>query len=214
LAHDSTHIPDPAPSAAAQRGGYRCRVIYETERLIVREWRDTPEDLDRIFQIYRHAEVTRWIGMDEPLGDPEQARPVITRWLARYETNEHDYGHKYGPWAMQVKETGIVAGTVLLGPLPEPSDGSESRGEIEVGWHLHPDSWGHGYATEAARGAVDLALHQYQVPEVYAVAYPENERSIAVMKRLGMHPRGLTDRWYGKQAACYVTLPRQRAASN
>ncbi|MEV0270865.1 GNAT family N-acetyltransferase [Hamadaea sp. NPDC050747] len=185
-------------------------MIFETERLIVREWRDTPDDLDRIFEIYRHAEVTRWIGMEQPLQVPDEARAVMTRWQARYEKNEH----RYGPWAMELKATGVVAGTVLLGPLPEPSDGSEGRGEIEVGWHLHPDSWGHGYATEAATGALDLALNQYQVAEVYAVAYPTNERSIAVMKRLGMSPRGLTTRWYGREAQCYVTLPRQRAGSN
>jgi len=186
------------------------RVIYETERLIVREWTDNPEDLARIFEIYRQWEVARWIGMDEPLREPAQARTVITRWQARYEKNEH----KYGPWAMQIKQTGAVAGTVLFGPLPEPSDGSEGRGEIEVGWHLHPDSWGHGYATEAAEGALDLGFGTYGLAEIYAVALPSNERSIAVMRRLGMSSRGRTERWYGKESECYVTLPRQRAASN
>lgn len=183
-------------------------MIYETKRLIVREWTDGPEDVDRIFQIYRHWDVARWIGMEEPLKEPEQALAVITRWKARYEKNQH----LYGPWAMQVKETGVVAGTLLLGPLPDPSDGSESRGEVEVGWHLHPDSWGHGYATEAARGALELGFERYELPEIYAVAYPSNERSIAVMRRLGMSPRGRTQRWYGREAECYA-IPRQRTDS-
>ena len=40
----------------------------------------------------------------------------------------------------------VAAGTVLLKPVLTP----DARGEIEIGWHLHPDRWGHGLATEAA----------------------------------------------------------------
>ena len=178
-------------SGTAGKSSYPGPVIYETERLIVREWSDDPADTARIFDIYRHWEVARWIGMDEPLREPEQARTVITRWLARYEKNEH----KYGPWAMQVKQTGAVAGTLLLGPLPEPSDGSAGRGEVEVGWHLHPDAWGHGYATEAARVAVGRAFSA-GVPGIFAVVRPGNEPSMAVCRRLGMRSIVLTSRWY------------------
>jgi RimJ/RimL family protein N-acetyltransferase len=100
---------------------------------------------------------------------------------------------------------------VLLKPLPGGGDrgdrgggdrgggdhdGGDYGGEVEVGWHLHPDSWGHGYATEAARGAVDRAF-RYGLPEVYAVVRPDNAPSLAVCRRLGMTPLGRTTRWYG-----------------
>ncbi|WP_434743234.1 GNAT family N-acetyltransferase [Micromonospora sp. SH-82] len=45
-------------------------------------------------------------------------------------------------------------GTALVHPLPG-RDTTRLTDDIEVGWHLHPDSWGRGYATEAARVLVD-----------------------------------------------------------
>ncbi len=68
--------------------------------------------------------------------------------------------------------------------------------DIEVGWHLHPDSWGRGYATEAAAAAVDRAFAA-GLKRMYAVVKPGNTASIAVTRRLGMTPLGLRRDWYG-----------------
>ena len=68
--------------------------------------------------------------------------------------------------------------------------------DIEVGWHLHPDSWGHGYATEAARGAVERGLAA-GLDEIYAVVSPGNAASMAVARRLGMASIGRHTNWYG-----------------
>jgi RimJ/RimL family protein N-acetyltransferase len=180
-------------------------VIYQTPRLVVREWTDAAEDIDRIFEIYRLDEVIRWIGMDEPLRDREQAAILQARWKERWTDP------RFGLWAVQVKQTGKVAGTVLLVPLPAPSDGSPETGAVEVGWHQHPDSWGHGYATEAARGALDLGF-SYGLPEIHAVAWPGNERSLAVMRRLGMQPQGRTSKWFARETEHYK-ISRPRAGS-
>lgn len=171
-------------------------MIYETQRLIVREWTNSAEDIDRIFEIYSLEEVTKWIGMEKPLQSRDQAATVQARWSERWPDP------RYGLWAVQVKETGKIAGTVLLVPLPEPSDGSPGAGEVEVGWHQHPDSWGHGYATEAARGALELGF-RYGLAEIHAIAWPGNGRSIAVMRRIGMQPAGRTAKWYGREADHY-----------
>ena len=95
---------------------------------------------------------------------------------------------RFGCWAIE-REDGVAAGTLLLKPLPD------GVGEVEVGWHLHPDSWGHGYATEAARAVVDRGFDA-GLPEVYAVVRPGNEPSLAVCRRLGMDYLGRMVRWY------------------
>ncbi|MEU5939274.1 GNAT family N-acetyltransferase [Micromonospora sp. NPDC047548] len=68
--------------------------------------------------------------------------------------------------------------------------------DIEVGWHLHPDSWGHGYATEAARAALAREFAA-GAREVYAVVSPGNDPSMAVARRLGMTHLGRRTGWYG-----------------
>jgi RimJ/RimL family protein N-acetyltransferase len=67
---------------------------------------------------------------------------------------------------------------------------------VEVGWHLNPGHWGRGYATEAAEGALDLAFSSYGLDHVLALVDPDNTRSLAVCRRLGMTPMGRTDRYY------------------
>ncbi|MGW0594579.1 GNAT family N-acetyltransferase [Streptosporangium sp. NPDC002607] len=154
--------------------------IYQTERLVVREWTHDRADLDRITDIYTRDEVTRWL----PPRDFE-ATATVDRWHA---LNRRDRG--FGVWAVEVRRSGVAAGTVLFQPIVG------GDGEIEVGWHLHPDSWGNGYATEAARGAVERGFAS-GIKEVYALVMPGNDASMAVCRRLGMTPAGLTGRFYG-----------------
>jgi RimJ/RimL family protein N-acetyltransferase len=153
--------------------------LLRTERLRLRDWTTSPSDVARLADIYGRDEVTRWIG-GPPTVPPAE---LPARWAAVHAQDE-----SYGCWAIE-REDGVVAGTVLFKPLPN------GVGEVEVGWHLHPDSWGHGYATEAARGVIDRGFDA-GLPEVYAVVRPGNEPSIAVCRRLGMDSLGRMRRWY------------------
>src|SRR5690242_3141518 len=158
-----------------------------TDRLRLRPWTTSPADLARLEDIYRRDEVTRWIG-----GPPTvPTRDLPSRWAAVHEADQ-----RFLCWAIEVCGTAgqagqrsTVAGTVLFKPLPN------GVGEVEVGWHLHPDSWGHGYATEAARAVIARGF-EAGLPEVYAVVRPGNEASMAVCRRLGMQPLGRIRRWY------------------
>lgn len=168
--------------------------LYETERLIVRGWTDQPEDLARLFEIYSRAEVARWLAASWlPMTDPQQAPERLRIWQAW----NAKYGGRYGIWAIQRRTDGLVVGSVLLKPLPG-RDEQVLTEDIEVGWHLHPDCWGQGYATEAARGAVAREFAT-GTPVIYAVIKPGNEASMAVARRLGMAHVGRRTDWYGGQ---------------
>ncbi|WP_435204409.1 GNAT family N-acetyltransferase [Micromonospora sp. bgisy143] len=167
--------------------------VVTTERLILRDWTDEPADLARIYDIYSRPEITRWLGVSPglPMTEPGQAAERLRMWRDRHVA---DAG-RYGTWAIEVRETGVVAGTALLKPLPGRGEG-ELTGDIETGWHLHPDSWGHGYATEAARALIAREFAT-GTPEIYAVVSPGNEPSMAVCRRLGMAHVGQRTDWYG-----------------
>jgi RimJ/RimL family protein N-acetyltransferase len=174
------------------------RLICETERLVVREWTTSPEDVARRYDTYRREEVVKWLGNATPLASLQETAERLGRAQAFYDAHEG----RYGVWAVQVRDTGIVAGSVLLVPMPEPSDGSQGAGEIEIGWHLHPDSWGRGYATEAAKAVLEHGFG-LGLEEISAIAKPDNSPSIAVMRRIGMRHCGRTSRWYGIEAELY-----------
>ena len=168
-------------------------VIYRTPRLTIRHWTTDPADLDRIYDIYSRWEVARWLGAQpRAMADRSEAETTAKRFAARSEPDP-----TFGVWAIEVAESGVVAGSVLLVPLPGDT------GDIEVGWHLHPDHWGHGYATEAGRWALERG-RDAGLEAVYAVVHPGNDPSVAVTRRLDMEPLGRTDRWYGVELDAFV----------
>jgi RimJ/RimL family protein N-acetyltransferase len=57
---------------------------------------------------------------------------------------------------------------------------------VEVGWRLHPDHWGHGYATEAASASLRFGFEEAGLDEIVAFTTTRNVRSQAVMERIGM----------------------------
>jgi RimJ/RimL family protein N-acetyltransferase len=178
--------------------------VYETERLVIRPWTHDESDVDRVFDTYSRWEVARWLGATpRALTAREEAAAAVDRWAGRASADG-----RFGVWAIEVRDTGsaagggrrnTVAGTVLLVNLPDSE-------EIEVGWHLHPDSWGHGYATEAARGAIAKGFAE-GLDEIFAVVRPDNERSLAVCRRLGLAHLGPSDRWYGQTLELFRIEP-------
>jgi RimJ/RimL family protein N-acetyltransferase len=158
-----------------------------TDRLRLRAWTTDDADLARLADLYGRDEVTRWLG-----GPPTvPMRELVDRWRT-----VHELDRRHGCWAIEPLQGGPPAGTLLLKPLPN------GVGEVEVGWHLHPDSWGRGYATEAARAVLDRAFTE-GLAEVYAVVRPGNEPSLAVCRRLGMEPLGRTRRWYDTELEAF-----------
>ncbi len=169
---------------------------FETARLLVRDWRD--EDAARMLDMYSRDDVVRFLGsVPTPMAPLEQAHERIARGRRR---NAEQSG-PCGWWAVEVRDTGQVVGTVALVPV----DGSEEPGApVEVAWHLHPDSQGHGYATEAARGTLDRA-HAAGVAEVLALTDEANTASQAVCRRLGLELRGVSEDFYGKPLMVWVS---------
>jgi RimJ/RimL family protein N-acetyltransferase len=159
-------------------------VVARTPRLLVRPWR--VEEAPRLLDILSRVEVAKWLGDGEPvlMKDLEEARRRIERY------RELSATPPLGFWAVEVLATGQVAGSVLLLTLPDAE-----AGEVEIGWHLHPDSWGRGYASEAAAAVLDHGfaggLH-----EIHALTHLDNWPSQAVARKLGMERLGVMRKWY------------------
>jgi RimJ/RimL family protein N-acetyltransferase len=164
--------------------------VFTTDRCAMRSWR--LDEADRFFDLYRRWEVARWLGAHPTvMQSRDEAEVRILRW-AELNHTAATAGELAGRWAVQRLDDGSVLGTVILVPLPD------GDGEVEVGWHLHPDAWGHGYATESARGAIRWGF-EHGLDEVLAVVRPDNDRSTRVCRRLGMAGLGRTTRYYDSE---------------
>jgi RimJ/RimL family protein N-acetyltransferase len=176
-------------------------VDLSTDRLRIRPWR--ADEAPRLLDILSRIEVVKWLGDGEPvlMKDLEEARARIERFAAR------SAEPPLGVWAIERRSDGLALGTVLLLTLPEAE-----HGEVEIGWHLHPDSWGHGYASEAARAVLGHAFAA-GLPEVLAVTHLDNWPSQGVARKIGMTDQGVVEKWYDDPSRLFRITAEEWAAA-
>jgi RimJ/RimL family protein N-acetyltransferase len=158
---------------------------FRTGRLIARDW--DPADVTAAFAIYGREDVMRWLGPQ-----PRRAVASVAEMADRVGVmaERATARPEFGLWPVELRSSGEVVGAALLQPLPDSE-------VVEIGWHLNPDHWGNGYATEAGAGAIALAFGPRGLDRVVAVVDPDNARSLAVCRRLGMTHLGQTSEYFG-----------------
>ncbi len=151
----------------------------ETERLWLRRW--TRGHAAGLAEVNADAEVMAFLNAGVPLSRDDSLRTagsVLGHWEQ----------WRFGLWAVVEKGGGRMVGFAgLCHPLWFPA----WAGAVEVGWRLHRQAWGLGYATEAGREALRVGFQERGLERVVAFIHPDNHRSAAVAERLGME---LTDR--------------------
>jgi RimJ/RimL family protein N-acetyltransferase len=143
-----------------------------TARLLLRHWRD--EDRGPFAAMGADPEVMEHFPAQLSRADSDG---FVDRVAADLEAQG------WGLWAMEEIASGRFLGfTGLAAPRFE----AHFTPAIEIGWRLRRDAWGHGYATEAARGVLAVAFEDLELEELVSMTAVSNVRSQAVMRRLGM----------------------------
>lgn len=156
--------------------------MIETERLVIRP--PQPKDSADLAVAYSDPETVRYIG-DGSTATLAEVEAGIAHWLTRWEANG------LGLCALERREDGRVLGRagflVWDTACWEPStfDEAGDRAEVEIGWMLAREHWGHGYATEAALALRDWALAERGLTRLISLIRPGNEASIRVAERIG-----------------------------
>jgi RimJ/RimL family protein N-acetyltransferase len=135
-----------------------------------------------------------WRKSDLPLFAEQNADPVVMRFLngvltavesdayvARAEKHLAQAG--FGNWAVEVPGVASFIGAVGLSHIKFEASFTPA---VEVAWRLHRQYWGHGYATEAARAAIEDGFTRVGLTEIVALTALGNTPSARVMERLGM----------------------------
>jgi RimJ/RimL family protein N-acetyltransferase len=139
----------------------------DTQRLILRPWRDT--DFGNFARYYADADNARFVG-------GQKSNEQAWRHLALQIGHWHLKG--FGYWAVDEKATQTFVGCVGLWQSPEWP-------ELELGYWLLKEQQGKGYAAEAGRRCIDYARFVLRAPSLVSYIDPLNTASIQVAGRLG-----------------------------
>jgi RimJ/RimL family protein N-acetyltransferase len=146
--------------------------VIQTDRLTLRPAVDA--DRDAIAALNADPKVGAWLG---GVRDRAASDAFVDRVQA------HDAEHGFGFWVVERKADGRVIGMTGVWWVPPEMDMPDT---VEIGWRFVPDAWGQGYATEAARAALDHGFQTLGLPEIIAFTARTNLASQAVMTRIGM----------------------------
>jgi RimJ/RimL family protein N-acetyltransferase len=172
-------------------------IVFETERTIIRRF--VISDLPSVQSFWCDPEVKRFFpGGATPI---EKAQQSLENTIERY----HTLPPGMGMWAVDQKTTRTTIGHAALVFLDQTKD-------IEIGYLLQKNSWGHGLGTEIARGLIDYGFSTLKLDRIVAIAHPENARSISIIKKSDMRTIGPAY-YYGMAVILFEATSRETALS-
>lgn len=145
--------------------------MIETERLILRPWRDA--DREPFARITADPRVMEFF---PTILRREESDLLIERCVAHYRQ------HGFTFFAAELRATGELIGFIGLARTPMP----HLVPLVEIGWRLAFQHWNRGLATEGARASLRYGFEQLNLPEIVAFTATVNVRSRRVMEKLGM----------------------------
>lgn len=171
---------------------YRLEAPISTSRLVLRPY--AVADIDDYLAYYSRDDVTRFL-LHGPITRQEAEKRLLSRETATGLNADGDLL----VLAIELRETADAPARVV-GDVDMQLK-SAVNAQATIGWALHPDVHGLGYAVEAASALLDLAFTEAGVHRVYAELDPRNEASATLCRRLGMrHEAHFVDELFFKGA--------------
>jgi RimJ/RimL family protein N-acetyltransferase len=143
-----------------------------TERLLLRRWR--PDDRAPFAALNADPRVMEHF---PAMLSRQDSDAMAERIEAHFER------HGFGFWAVEV--LGVTEFAGFIG-LAVPRFEAHFTPCVEIGWRLAVEHWGHGFATDGARAALQLGFRLLGLAQIVSYTIPDNIRSRRVMEKLGM----------------------------
>ena len=157
-------------------------IVAETARLVLR--RELPGDLAVWLERMNTPEVMEKVG-------GVQSPDRVAEAFAKMAETAADGALPFVFVAL--KADGTLLGKCGLARIETPTAPEMLRDEVQIGWTLGADHWGHGYAREAAEAMLALAFGRFGLATVFAQTSERNLPSWRLMERLGMRRRADLD---------------------
>jgi ribosomal-protein-alanine N-acetyltransferase len=160
-----------------------------TQRLLLRPL--VPADAEELHETLSHPTTLAAIGRKPPWTIDDTHDSIDRRMREQRALG-------ISMWAVVERASGRVVGICGLQPV-----GHEGP-DVEIGWHMHPDLRGLGYATEAGRAVLAAGLRDHGLDRIVALTHERNRGSRRVMEKIGLEYEGPTD-YYGPGTVIYST---------
>lgn len=145
-------------------------IVFETERLVVRRWRDS--DLPSLMAVYCDEDAMKWVGEGRPITEEKCAEWLIV-------TNQNYAKRGYGMFAVELKSApGVIGFCGIVHP------GGQEEAESKYAYQRR--FWGQGIASEALVGLIDYGVKAHGIRRMIATTAPENTASHRVLVKAGM----------------------------
>jgi RimJ/RimL family protein N-acetyltransferase len=141
--------------------------VWRTKRLLLRVPVET--DIDFVAALFSRQELVTH--RPDPTPDtPEESARRLARDM------DHWRSRGFGRWAVEADSGLIGFGGVTV---------SKEFEGLNLSYHLHPDSWGKGYATELVRHVLHFAFNDLHAERVIGLVRPVNVASRNVLEKCG-----------------------------
>ena len=144
-----------------------------TERLLLRPFVD--DDLEALYGMQSREDVTRYLYWGPR--SPDEAQHMLERLMRMTAIDDDSSALRL---AALLPDSRILIGDFSLQRV------SREHGQGEIGFIVHPDHHGHGYATEAAALLLRLGFEELGLHRIVGRCDARNTASARLMERLGM----------------------------
>ena len=149
-------------------------IIFETERLIVRQY-EFETDTENFYLLNGDDDVMRYIRATK---SKEECDVFLKKAIDSYKVNP-----LIGRWAADEKATGKFVGSFAIIPI----EGSE---DIQLGYAFLKENWGKGFASELTKAGLDYYFKNTNADHIYAIAEEGNIASHKVLLKNSFVPEG------------------------
>lgn len=163
-------------------------IIAETKNLLIRE--SVEDDAEAFAELYQDLQCRKYLEL--PLLDNSQEQIIAyKKYIQDYRNGQYAF-FEYGMWTLVEKNTGAVVGragleqqTISADNMVKTTDAMDAQIGIALGYAIHPQHRGKGYATEACKAILQYNTECDYTEKVYVKIHKKNTPSLAVYQKLG-----------------------------
>lgn len=147
-------------------------ILYETKRLILREWQD--KDFEPFSKLGQNESVMEFF---PKIFNQQDTLELISRIKDKFKANG------FGFYTVVLKDSEQFVGSIGLNI---PDFEAHFTPCVEIGWRVAKEYWGQGLAVEAAQKCLDIGFNEFNLNEIVSFTARVNKKSERVMQKLGM----------------------------